>query len=246
MSKKRRISAAKTDPGLKRGHNEDAIAIDERGIYILADGMGGHAAGDVASRMLADTVMENLSVNYKENLKEKKAAEFIKNAIADANMKIFTLSASSPEKKGMGATAVVLMLLKKKYIAAWAGDSRLYLYREKKLTRLTKDHSRVQELIDAGIVKEENAMDHPDRNIITRAVGNTDQAEIEILSGKIRKNDIYLLCSDGIHGEISEAEIEKVLRSSEHPEKICEKLIETANLHGGSDNSSVIAIKILR
>lgn len=240
-------SAGLSDTGLKRTLNEDSFALDEKsGIFVLADGMGGHAAGEVASAMLRDTVMEYMRNKVNGGIKDKDLPGLIQEALDSANLKIFTLSSGDRNKKKMGTTAVAALILDKTLHAAWVGDSRLYLLRDGILKRLSRDHSRVQELIDGGVISESAAATHPERNIITRAVGTGPMVSADTLSIKMKEGDMFVLCSDGIHGEMSENDMREISSSKNSSEEICGMLIDKANKNGGNDNSTAIVIKIFK
>jgi protein phosphatase len=232
-----------SDTGKVRQNNEDAFfADDDLGLYIVCDGMGGHNSGEVASAKCIEALKEyialkktNSSTDYKELLSE---------AVKSANSLIYTMSQGNPALRKMGTTAVVLLIKDGNFYAAWSGDSRLYLLRKDKLTRLTKDHSKVQMLIDSGITTEEKAWNHPDKNIILSAVGFSDNIEPGIIFGSIKDNDLFLLCSDGIHGEIKDNSILDVLRKEAKSEKAVSELIKEALKAVGTDNATAILVAV--
>ena len=237
-------SSGKTDIGTVRNLNEDSIGMDpENGVFVAADGMGGHSAGEVASKLLVDTVMEYLRAAFKNGTAEK-IGTLIWKGISFANEKIHNLSGTDSDKMGMGTTAVVLVFLKKMYHVGWVGDSRLYLFRDGKLSQITRDHSAVQTLVDAGMITEDEALRHPQRNVITRAVGVESRIEVDLLSGKVKAEDIFLVCTDGVSGVLSSGELKKILTSSRNLNSISSMLIESANEKGGRDNSSAILIRV--
>lgn len=225
-----------TDIGRKRPNNEDSIGMDlERGIFIVADGMGGHAAGEVASRIVVDTVLVH---------KGAEGEALIIDSLNIASSEICALSRKEADKSGMGSTAAVLILSGGKVVAGWVGDSRIYLYRAKKLKALTRDHSRVQALIDAGMITEKVARAHPARNLITRAVGVDPNVEVDVVSLKVKKGDLYLLCTDGISGVLGNEGIAAIIAEDADPDTLPQRLVDAANGRDGGDNSSVISILV--
>ncbi len=238
-------ASLKTDVGRIRKLNEDSVGMDEKkGVFVLADGMGGHAAGEVASGELVTGVIGFFSKKEISEYNEKEINMLINNAVRTANEKIFNIASRDDSRKGMGTTAVVLLFSKKRFHVGWVGDSRLYLYRKEKLKRVTRDHSKVQMLVDAGIIRPDEAFSHPERNVILKAVGTKNTVEVEVLSDKIKKGDIFMLCSDGVSGELTDSEIATIINYRKEPAAISEELISMANAKGGSDNASAIVIKI--
>ena len=234
-----------SDVGLVRKLNEDAIGFDETcGIFVLADGMGGHACGEVASAELVRTALEMLRVKYESGMKDKAARVLIEKAIIEANGRIFSAASADPAKKGMGTTAVVALIAGKNLHVGWVGDSRLYIYRKDRLAQITRDHSKVQMLIDAKIIGPEDAMTHPERNIIMRAVGTSPEVKVDVKSEKLKKGDILLLCTDGVCGYVDDPDISAAIAGDSDTERIARELVQTANDRGGADNSSVIVVRI--
>ena len=229
-----------TDRGKIRERNEDAVYCNAtEGIFIVADGMGGHAGGEIASqiaiRVLSQQLLENPLLDD----------EMMSDGFALANRTIFETS----EEKGyslMGTTASLLFLPSGDSEAkiGHVGDSRIYRIRNKELNRLTKDHSYVEELVDAGKITREEAFTHPNRNIITRALGTHDTVETDLLQVSVQEGDIFLLCSDGLSGKLQHEEIESILTESETVNWKGSRLLELALDRGGEDNISLILIEI--
>lgn len=236
-------SYAMTDVGRARMVNQDYVfsCLEPIGnlpnLFIVADGMGGHQAGDFASSYSVKKFLESVSLSL-----QKHPHKIFEDAIRYANRELIEKSKSNPELKGMGTTLVALTIAGQKAYAANVGDSRLYLLQEK-LTQITTDHSLVQEMIRIGELTTESARNHPDKNIITRAVGAGKTIQADFFEFPLTEDSVVMMCSDGLSNMVDDGELEILLRSAEAPEKISRKLIETANKNGGKDNIAVIVIK---
>lgn len=248
--------AMRTDTGRVRAQNEDAVAASvEHGYAVLADGMGGYRAGEVASLMAVATLeaalqegMDLLRTEMSESPSEcsSQVSELIVAAIRNANNGIMKLSREDPECEGMGTTLVVAAARNDGITIAHVGDSRAYRFRAGVLEQITRDHSLLQEQIDAGLISPAEARASSNRNLVTRAVGVDPDLEIEIHSHQILPGDIYLLCSDGLSDMIDDAAILDTLASdSTSLNNICDVLVNRANEAGGHDNISVILMRIL-
>lgn len=244
--------AAKTDIGLVRSHNEDAIAISSKcGLAILADGMGGYNAGEVASGIATSVLKESLEErlqsqhwNARSNW-SKRIQQFMVESIVHANGSIIEAARIEPSYSGMGTTLVAALFHHNKAIVAHVGDSRAYRLRQGELVQITRDHSLLQEQIDAGLVSEEGAKFAQNRNLITRAMGIDYDVEVEIHEHQTEDGDIYLLCSDGLSDMLSAQEIvSMVTKAGLTIETICDALVDKANQNGGRDNISVVLIKV--
>lgn len=248
--------AALTDPGMVRAHNEDAIATDaEHGIIILADGMGGYNAGEVASTMTVSLMMEGLRGDLKEqplraiaeasNL--ERAHTLLEREVVRANQAVLTTSREQPQCAGMGTTLVAGLFYDNQLTAVHIGDSRLYRYRAGHLEVLTRDHSLLQEQIDSGLLTAEEARFAAHRNLVTRALGIDDQVEPEFNQYAVAVGDVYLFCSDGLNDMIDDEEIALILESlSANLPLAVQHLIQAANDNGGRDNVSAILVRIDR
>jgi len=242
--------AGKTDTGLKRDHNEDFIAWDaERGLALLADGMGGHKAGDVASRMSVEHIEKSLLAALAQPLPPAAEGEaspiagLLDQAIDEANSSVFAAGEENAEQKGMGTTLVALMLHGDRVLVAHVGDSRLYRLHGRELSAVTRDHSLVRQMM--GIMTEEEAHDSPFTHVITQAVGVREAVDAEIQEFEARAGDIYLLCSDGLSDLVNENEIaETLLAAQGNWERAAQRLVDLANQHGGRDNISVVIVGI--
>ena len=238
--------AARTDTGRVRKGNEDTLHADanaHRGIFIVADGMGGHAAGEIASEMAVQVVSRDLT--DLNDLEIEGAPEQVAQALRDANRAVFERTRRELEKTGMGTTVSALLLSDTHYIIGHIGDSRIYLVREGEMTQLTRDHSLVQEQVDAGLLTPDQARRHPQSNVITRCVGMADDIEPDVMEGEARMGDCFLLASDGLTGMVEDRRIHQLLTSRAAPARIVDALISEANNNGGNDNITAIVVRVL-
>ena len=237
--------AARTDIGMIRAGNEDnyyADANQYRGLFIVADGMGGHAAGEVASEMAVQIVSKELATL--RELKGDEAASRVASALRAANRAIFQRTMQEVDKQGMGTTASVLLLAEDRYLIGQVGDSRIYLLREGTLRQITKDHSYVQEQVDAGFLTPEQARYHPYSNVITRCVGAGEAVEPDVYAGAVRTGDVFLVASDGLTGMVDDRRLQQLLASKAGPGRIVDSLIAEANGRGGLDNITAIIVQV--
>lgn len=238
--------ASCTDRGRMREHNEDALACDAvAGVAVLADGMGGYAAGEVASGAAAAQIASDLArlkVEY-PNVSPADLMQAMHDSIRRVNTQIYRAAHKDPRYTGMGTTLVAAAFTGQVAVIAHAGDSRAYLLRDQRLRHMTKDHSLLQERIDLGILQADDPAGDSMRNLITRALGVDPNLEPEIGVHGLRDGDLVLLCSDGLNDMISDAQIEQVLRDKgDTPAEAAKQLVEQANAAGGRDNISVILI----
>jgi len=243
MSLKHKILMhGQTDSGLRRDHNEDTIGCNEEiSLAVLADGMGGHRGGEMASAITVSTVLELIS---DKTIEHSAVSRLIHSAITQANTNVYSASKKNPQYRGMGTTIVAIIFYDNCFTVAHVGDSRLYRLRNSKLETLTKDHSFVQEQIDLGLHTAEQARNSPSKNLITRAIGIDDDVEIDIQVDVTMLDDIYLLCSDGVNDMLEDELIKQTLtENSNDLEKAASEIIRLANAHGGKDNISVILAK---
>ena len=248
--------ASHTDPGMVRSHNEDSIAsVAEKGLVVLADGMGGYNAGEVASGMATTVITTELRQLLEDHAPhevdpqsgQKAAMKMLQEQIAKANSSIYQASQSQPQYAGMGTTLVVALFYDNKMMVAHIGDSRLYRMRGDTFGQVTKDHSLLQEQIDAGMLTKEQAKHSSNKNLVTRALGIDPAVEPEIHEYDTLPGDIYLLCSDGLSDMVSDDDIGMALQAlGANLELAAQQLVQMANDNGGRDNVSVILIKILR
>lgn len=235
--------AARTDVGVVRSGNEDNyLMASERGLFIVADGMGGHAAGEVASEMAARVIAEQFSP-IKGMSDDELMAQMVA-AIRSANTAVFERTELEPEKRGMGTTTTTLSLLPTRYLIGHVGDSRAYMLRGGRLTQITKDHSYVQEQVDAGRLSPQEARVHPYANVITRCVGTNGDVVPDLFTGTLEADDLLLLASDGLTGMIEDEDMQAILVDGGSLEEKVDQLIAEANRRGGLDNITVILVQI--
>lgn len=232
--------AGLSDPGRLRERNEDAIAArPDIGLAVLADGMGGHQAGDVASRMAVDIVTRRITEH------PAGPAPAVEEAIQQANSAIYDAAQGRADYRGMGSTVVVALFSGSHLWVAHVGDSRLYRLRDGRLEQLTRDHSLIQELVNRGLFTAEEARQSVAKNLVTRALGVDASVAPDITEETLRVGDIYLLCSDGLNDVLSDEEIEQIL--TQHPDRLNEaaqRMIADANRRGGPDNVSVVLAQV--
>jgi protein phosphatase len=241
-----------THVGRQRQHNEDSFLVaDQAQLYLVADGMGGHAAGEIASRIAVDSISEFILHSkeddgtwphaYDENF--RKTTNRLMAAVRLANTRVLEAMRKDARLRGMGTTVVACLADEDFLAVAHVGDSRAYLIRDGQLSRLTNDHSWVFEQVQAGMLTEAEAEKHPLRNVITRALGgalsvNPDASEVQTKTG-----DVVLLCSDGLTGMVPEEEILRIVMEADDLDKACQTLIDKANERGGLDNVTAILVK---
>lgn len=237
------VVGSATDVGLVRSTNQDQLLVSP-GLYAVADGMGGHAAGEVAS----STAITALSAAFEAI--DRRTAGSLESAAKAANRAVWEQARANRAMFGMGTTLVALAVVEKedgtnRLAVAHVGDSRLYLYRDGALKQVTVDHSLVQELVDDGQISETQAAVHPQRHVLTRALGVEPDVEVDLIDLAQRNGDRYLLCSDGLPREASDDQIAAVLSRFSNPAEAANELVAVANLRGGSDNTTVIVIDVL-
>ena len=242
-----------TDVGKKREKNEDSLLINEKlGLFLVADGMGGHQGGETASRLAVKTVGETIrhltedpetTTASELQFDRSDPGEILKYSLRLASQKIFEEANRSPHLRGMGTTAVGLLIRDDKGYIAHVGDSRAYLVREGEIKQLTTDHSLVAEQLKAGFITEGELKHHKLKNIITRSVGFQSDVDVDLLIRDLEPGDHILLCSDGLTNLVEDEELMKIV-SKNSPKSACQKLIELANKKGGDDNVTVIVTTI--
>lgn len=239
--------AAGTDVGRIRAGNEDSLYADadqERGLFIVADGMGGHAAGEVASEMAVQIVARDLT--DVRDVSQETAGPRMAEALKAANRAIYERTIEEADKQGMGTTASCLMMGQGRYLIGHIGDSRVYLLRDGVFRQVTKDHSYVQEQVDAGFLTPEQARYHPYSNVITRCVGANAAVEADILTGDIQSGDVFLVASDGLTGMVEDPQLKKIMESQQTPGAMVAAMITEANRRGGLDNITAIVVQVLQ
>ena len=240
--------AAATDTGRVRSHNEDAVAIlPGCGLAVLADGMGGYAAGEVASDIAVSVIRDVVEQRFLRGpVTVDTLWEVLVDAALEANEAILAAAVDEPSLRGMGATLVAGLFGEDRVAIAHAGDARAYRLRDGMLTALTKDHSVVQEKIDAGLLSVEEARHSKIRNLVTRALGVDVELTVEAHEHRVEEGDLYLFCSDGLHDMLGDDEIAELLASDVSLEELCRGLICAANEAGGADNVSVVLVSMDR
>ena len=214
----------------------------DRGIFIVADGMGGHAAGEVASEMAVRLISRDLGTV--RGVPDEEVAERMRQAIRGANAAIYERTLTEHDKRGMGTTATVLALMPGRYLIGQVGDSRAYLLRRGELHQLTKDHSYVQEQVDAGLLTPEQARVHPYSNVITRCVGASMEVVPDIYFGTLESGDVLLLASDGLTGMLEDEQLIRILSAEGGPQHWVDRMVTEANRRGGLDNITAIVVRI--
>lgn len=251
--------AARTDIGMKRDNNEDnLLAAPELNLFAVFDGMGGHAAGEVAAGIAVQELKEFFELTEKDPeatwpFKDSRQLTYDENRLVTAikliNARIIDVSENDPSKKNMGSTCVSCNFVERegkvRAVVAHVGDSRVYLYRNSKLSRITIDHSLVEEYLRMGKITEEEAKNFPQKNIILRALGQVRQLDVEVHPHDPQPGDLFMLCTDGLSGMVEDKFMESILQKAPDLASACKKLLDTANANGGIDNSTVILVRYL-
>lgn len=235
---------AKTDVGLVRKQNQDSYNTGElpngAAWTVVCDGMGGAAGGAVASSVAVKIISEKIVNCYREGLGENTVKNIVVSAIESANACLFDMSESSDELYGMGTTAVAVIADGDAAYIAHVGDSRAYIIRNNSITQLTRDHSVVAQMIERGEITRDEAKSHPDRHIITRAVGVNDKINVDFLNFEITEGDILVVCTDGLSGFVTEEDMLSLTADGQY-HKFADRLVSLANKNGGADNITVVA-----
>jgi serine/threonine protein phosphatase PrpC len=239
--------AAKTDRGLIRELNEDSfkIIVGDNSCYfafIVADGMGGHKCGELASRVAVEYISDSIEQASQNLAFPEKRSEALKRIVEGTNAAVYQKSLELPEASGMGTTLTMAVVTQSDITVAHVGDSRLYIVRDENIRQITEDHSYIEELIKKGTITRDEAENHPQKHIITRAIGSSLEIDIDITNMTIDSGDIFVLCTDGLTNMVSSEQILKTVKENE-PEEACEQLVEAAKRNGGDDNITVIVIK---
>jgi serine/threonine protein phosphatase PrpC len=245
-----------SDTGRQRDSNEDYFAMDNaHGLYIIADGMGGHSAGEVASKVAVEIIQRNItSWMNKEPLEDElfdvadhtlgRMGNYILSSIKLANRVIYEMSSEYNEYKGMGTTIGVLAVMPSTVISANVGDSKIYLLRGNAIEPLSKEHNMVAEQLEMGLISKEEAKNSPLRHVLTRNLGSVDTVNIDIFEIEPRQKDRFLLCTDGLTDLVSDEDILAIINHGNDPEHICQQLVDEANARGGHDNTTVSLVCI--
>jgi len=214
------------------------------GIYIVADGMGGHQAGEVASKMAVQIISTTLLDKFREAKGAPSPSLFVKQAIEKANAEIYASASGNPHLSSMGTTVTLGLRLDNRLYLAHAGDSRAYLITDERIEQITRDHSLVQRLIELDQLTPEEAAEHPQRNVLYRAIGQSDTLDVDAITRRLPPRSRLLLCSDGLWNMVSEETIRQVVTEAAYPQDACDKLVRLANDRGGPDNITVVLVQV--
>lgn len=236
----------RTDRGLKRQLNEDNcnVLVGYPGIptcFVIADGMGGHKCGEVASKMAVDSVCNLL---LKADWQQENISEMLSDIITRVNDEIYNFSILDEATQGMGTTLIITVLKNRKLYIGHVGDSRVYIIKEDSIEKITWDHSFIEELVKNGSITRDEAINHPKKNLITRAVGCEPELQVDTYELEVKEEYVVLLCTDGLTNMLSEDEIFEIINKNEEPQNACDTLVQNANNNGGEDNITVIVGKI--
>jgi PPM family protein phosphatase len=248
------VSAGLTDVGRKRNHNEDSFLIDdELQLYVVADGMGGHAGGGTASRIAVETIDKELRRARESrdnpfvtspNLQDSLLPDALRTAVERACLAIFTTAQEDPRLSGMGTTVISLVVRDNHAFFAHVGDSRAYLVRGPLIQQVSEDHSLVNEQIKAGMITAEEAKHSRYKNIITRSVGFEEEVQVDVMGVVAEPGDVFLLCSDGLANMVEDRELHEVVQSTSVLAEVPRRLIDLANERGGDDNITAIVVQM--
>ncbi len=249
------VSAGQTDVGRKRNHNEDSFLVDEQlQLYVVADGMGGHAGGGTASRIAVETIDAEMRAAEKgasnpfsaaTELQNSPLPEFLRTAVERACGAIFKAAQEDPRLQGMGTTVISLCIHGGHALFAHVGDSRAYLIRGDLIQQVSEDHSLVNEQIKAGMITAEEAKHSRYKNIITRSVGFEEEVQVDVLGLQVQVGDSYVLCSDGLANLVEDTEMQKIISGVTDLKDATKQLIDLANERGGDDNITCIVVRIV-
>ncbi len=248
------LAAGLSDLGLHREGNEDSFSIESPvGLYLVADGMGGHLAGEVASQVAVEMIKKSFHRWLGDNQPEdqifgqpdqslSKPGNYLRSSIRLANRVVYEMAVEYEQYHGMGTTIVALYVAPDHIVAANVGDSRIYMIRRGRIERLSKDHTIVAEQMEMGTLTEKEATASPLKHILTRNLGSANHVDVEIFEIQPFQNARFILCTDGLTDLVSEKEILEVTRKGNHPEKICRRLVDMALQRGAPDNTTVVAV----
>lgn len=255
MPRARVLAIGETNVGMKRTHNEDTYALlDDDNLYVVADGMGGHASGEVAAEMAIETLRDFFKATSADPeatwpYKMDKARGYEENRLITsvklANLRIYEAAQKDAKLRGMGTTVVGILVVEDGVLIAHVGDSRVYRIRDGQLDQLTEDHSLLNDYIKMKRLSEEEIANFPHKNVIVRALGMKESVKVDTVLDKPQLGDVYVLCSDGLCGPASDQEIQQIVTSHGDLKTASAKLIECANSHGGPDNITVVLAKVM-
>lgn len=236
---------AKTDKGIVRDSNQDAYAVgefsDEVVWSVVCDGMGGAAGGNIASALAVKVISDKINASYREKMRDTSIHNMLDSALTAANIEVYDFAEAKPELRGMGTTVVCAIVRDNQAFIAHAGDSRAYIANNGSIRQLTTDHSMVQDLLSRGKITSEEAEHHPNKNIITRAVGVDKNIDIDFAQVDLSDDDVLLLCTDGLSNYVSNDEMVEIMSDGKHY-AFADRLVTQANKNGGGDNITVVII----
>lgn len=236
----------KTDRGRRRDNNEDSLFIlPQHRIYMVADGVGGNNSGEVASRTAVSYIASYIDSHPLQEIEDDdQLQKYFMNCVAGANEQVYQLAFRDCENAGMATTLVVAYLKQDRGYVINVGDSRAYLVRDDQILQITRDHTYVNELLMQGSISQEEARNHPEKNMITRAIGGEKTVKPDFFRFELFPGDVLLLCTDGLFGELEDQQICRMVRAEKSMHQLASDLVAQANVHGGKDNISVVCIKI--
>ena len=238
---------AKTDKGLVRENNQDAYAVGELpsevAWAVVCDGMGGAAGGNIASALAVKVISDKITSSYNEKMRDSSIKNLLDSAITAANIEVYDMAYSRPDLKGMGTTVVAVVVRDNVAHIAHAGDSRAYIVNKDGVEQITVDHSLVQNLVDRGEITKEEAEHHPNKNVITRALGVDKRIDVDFSEVDLQENETLILCTDGLSNCVNNAEIADDIKDGQYY-AFADRLVKRANKNGGNDNITVVAIAI--
>ena len=238
---------AKTDKGLVRENNQDAYAVGELpgevAWAVVCDGMGGAAGGHIASALAVKVISDKITSSYNEKMRDSSIKNLLDSAITAANIEVYDMAYSRPDLKGMGTTVVAVVVRDNVAHIAHAGDSRAYIVNKDGVEQITVDHSLVQNLVDRGEITKEEAEHHPNKNVITRALGVDKRIDVDFSEVDLQENETLILCTDGLSNCVNNAEIADDIKDGQYY-AFADRLVKRANKNGGNDNITVVAIAI--
>ena len=238
---------AKTDKGLVRENNQDAYAVGELpgevAWAVVCDGMGGAAGGNIASALAVKVISDKITSSYNEKMRDSSIKNLLDSAITSANIEVYDMAYSRPDLKGMGTTVVAVVVRDNVAHIAHAGDSRAYLVNKDGVEQITVDHSLVQNLVDRGEITKEEAEHHPNKNVITRALGVDKRIDVDFSEIDMQENETLVLCTDGLSNCVNNSEMAEDIKDGQYY-AFADRLVKRANKNGGNDNITVVAIAI--
>lgn len=236
---------AKTDKGIVRDSNQDAYAVgefpEEVAWAVVCDGMGGAAGGNIASALAVKVISDKINASYRPNMKDSSIKNMLDSALVAANIEVYDLADAKPELHGMGTTVVCAIVRDGYAYIAHAGDSRAYIFNGEELKQVTTDHSLVQDLVDKGQITQQEAENHPNKNLITRAIGVDKSIDIDFDEISLDDDEILILCTDGLSNYVSNDEMISEVKDGRYY-AFADRLVKKANNNGGGDNITVVAI----